>query len=69
MERIEADLVVPGNGEPIRDGAVVWDGPTITSPVGEPITCALSERLTSAPTVGRDLRERRSAQRFPVVPW
>ena len=38
MERIEADLVVPGNGEPIRDGVVVWDGPTITSSVGEPIT-------------------------------
>jgi imidazolonepropionase-like amidohydrolase len=30
MERIEADLLVPGNGEPIRDGAVVWDGSTIT---------------------------------------
>jgi hypothetical protein len=30
MERIEADLLVPGNGEPIRDGVVVWDGPTIT---------------------------------------
>ena len=26
MERIEADLLIPGNGEPIRDGAVVWDG-------------------------------------------
>jgi hypothetical protein len=30
MERIEADLLIPGNGEPIRDGVVVWDGPTIT---------------------------------------
>src|SRR4029453_14324749 len=30
MERIEADLLIPGNGEPIRDGAVVWDGSTIT---------------------------------------
>src|ERR671913_242008 len=30
MERIEADLLIPGNGEPIRDGVVVWEGPTIT---------------------------------------
>jgi imidazolonepropionase-like amidohydrolase len=30
MERIEAGLLVPGRGEPIRDGVVVWDGPTIT---------------------------------------
>jgi len=30
MERIEADLLIPGTGEPIRDGVVVWDGPTIT---------------------------------------
>jgi imidazolonepropionase-like amidohydrolase len=30
MERIEADLLIPGTGEPIRDGLVVLDGPTIT---------------------------------------
>ena len=30
MERIEAGLLIPGSGEPIRDGVVVWDGPTIT---------------------------------------
>ena len=30
MERIEADLLIPGTGEPIRDGLVVWEGPTIT---------------------------------------
>jgi imidazolonepropionase-like amidohydrolase len=30
MERIEADLLVPGRGEPVRDGVVAWDGPTIT---------------------------------------
>ncbi|HEX9340541.1 MAG TPA: amidohydrolase family protein [Thermoplasmata archaeon] len=29
MERIEADLVIPGRGEPIRNGCVVIDGPTI----------------------------------------
>lgn len=29
MERIEADLLIPGRGEPIHDGVVVWDGPTI----------------------------------------
>jgi hypothetical protein len=30
VERIEADLLIPGTGEPIRDGVVVWDGPTIS---------------------------------------
>jgi imidazolonepropionase-like amidohydrolase len=30
MERIEAGLLIPGRGEPIGDGVVVWDGPTIT---------------------------------------
>jgi imidazolonepropionase-like amidohydrolase len=29
MERIEADLLIPGKGEPIHDGVVVWDGPAI----------------------------------------
>jgi hypothetical protein len=30
---------------------------------------AEGEPITSAPTVGRDLGKRRSAQRFLVVPW
>jgi imidazolonepropionase-like amidohydrolase len=30
MERVEAGLLVPGRGEPVRDGVVVWDGPAIT---------------------------------------
>jgi imidazolonepropionase-like amidohydrolase len=30
MGRIEADLLVPGLGEPIRDGVVEWDGSRIT---------------------------------------
>jgi imidazolonepropionase-like amidohydrolase len=30
MERIEVDLLIPGNGEPVHGGVVVWDGPTIT---------------------------------------
>src|SRR5438552_12115458 len=29
MERIEADLLIPGRGEPIRNGCVVLDGSTI----------------------------------------
>jgi imidazolonepropionase-like amidohydrolase len=29
MERIEADLLIPGKGEPVGDGVVVLDGPTI----------------------------------------
>src|SRR5437016_1012302 len=30
MVRIEADLLIPGRGEPIRNGCVVFDGPTIS---------------------------------------
>jgi len=29
MERIEADLLIPGRGEPVRDGVLVTDGDTI----------------------------------------
>jgi imidazolonepropionase-like amidohydrolase len=29
MERIEADLLIPGRGKPVRDGVVVLDGATI----------------------------------------
>lgn len=30
MERIEADVLIPGSGEPVRNGVVVWEGDTIT---------------------------------------
>src|SRR5215469_3662467 len=30
MERIEAELLIPGSGEPVRDGVVVLDGGVIT---------------------------------------
>jgi len=30
MERVEAGLLVPGRGEPVHDGVVVWEGPAIT---------------------------------------
>jgi imidazolonepropionase-like amidohydrolase len=30
MERIEAELLIPGRGEPVTDGVVVFDGPVIT---------------------------------------
>lgn len=30
MERIEADLLIPGRGDPVKNGCVVFDGPTIT---------------------------------------
>jgi imidazolonepropionase-like amidohydrolase len=30
MERIEAGLLIPGRGEPVRDGVVVLDGPRIS---------------------------------------
>jgi hypothetical protein len=35
----------------------------------ERITFVEREPITSAPTVGRELGKRRSAQRFLVVPW
>jgi imidazolonepropionase-like amidohydrolase len=30
MERIEAELLIPGRGQPLRDGVVLLDGPTIS---------------------------------------
>jgi hypothetical protein len=30
MHRIEADLLIPGRGEPVRDGVVVPDGGRIS---------------------------------------
>jgi imidazolonepropionase-like amidohydrolase len=30
MERIEAELLIPGSGEPVRDGVVILDGPVIS---------------------------------------
>ena len=30
MERFEADLLIPGSGDPVRNGVVVVDGPVIT---------------------------------------
>jgi imidazolonepropionase-like amidohydrolase len=41
MHRIEAELLIPGRGEPVRDGVVVLDGPRITyagSAAGAPQT-------------------------------
>ena len=41
MERIEADIVIPGRGEPIHDGCVVLDGAAIAyagSTDGAPVT-------------------------------
>lgn len=37
IERIDADLLIPGNAEPIHEGVVVRDGPTITyaGPAGD----------------------------------
>jgi imidazolonepropionase-like amidohydrolase len=41
VERIEADVLIPGRGEPIFDGCVVLDGPTIAyagPTAGAPVT-------------------------------
>jgi hypothetical protein len=38
-----------------------------SQPAIRPHNCAPIDHITSVPTVGRDLRKRRSAQRFPAV--
>ncbi len=30
LERIEADVLIPGHGDPVKNGCVVFEGPTIT---------------------------------------
>jgi hypothetical protein len=39
VHRIEAELMIPGRGEPVRDGAVVLDGSTISyaGPAADPL--------------------------------
>ena len=52
MERIEADQLIPGRGEPVRDAVVVLDGPTISyagPAAGAPETPGAT--VTRAPTV------------------
>ena len=43
--------------------------PMVAGHIGRTYTFAEREPITSAPTVGRELGKRQSAQRFPVVPW
>ena len=33
MHRIEAELLIPGHGEPVRDRVVILDGPLISYPL------------------------------------
>jgi imidazolonepropionase-like amidohydrolase len=52
MERIEAELLIPGRGEPVRDGVVLLDGPTISyagPAAGAP--AAEGSTVRQAPTV------------------
>jgi len=53
MERIEADVLIPGRGEPIRNGCVVIDGPTI----------AYAGPIEGAPKVPADAR----VERVPAI--
>ncbi len=53
MERIEADVLIPGRGEPIRNGCVVIDGPTI----------AYAGPIEGAPKVPADAR----VDRVPAI--
>jgi imidazolonepropionase-like amidohydrolase len=51
--RIEADLLIPGSGEPIRNGCVVLDGSTIAyaGPIEGAPRSATSDATVSVPTV------------------
>jgi len=53
MEHIEADLLIPGRGDPIRNGCLVMEGPTIT----------YAGPIENAPKTPSDVR----VQRVPVV--
>lgn len=51
MERIEAELLIPGSGEPVPDGVVIFDGPTISyagPPSGAPATPGAQVHRTMA---------------------
>jgi len=52
QQRIHADLLIPGRGDPVRDGVVVLDGPTITY-AGQASTAPETPgaAVTRAPTV------------------
>jgi imidazolonepropionase-like amidohydrolase len=51
--RIEADLLIPGRGDPVRDGVVTFDGPVITyaGPAAEAPRVRLDDTVVAAPTV------------------
>ena len=51
MERIEADMLIPGRGGPIHDGCVVLDGPTIAyagPTAGAPAAGAATDQTQTA---------------------
>ena len=60
MERIEADLLIPGRGTPLRDGVIVLDGAAISyagpaleapaTPGARDLRAALDAGITSAPS-------------------
>jgi len=53
MERMEADLLIPGRGEPIRNACVILDGPTIAfaGPIEDAPKTAGGGRVDRVPVV------------------
>jgi imidazolonepropionase-like amidohydrolase len=51
--RVEADLLIPGSGEPVRNGCVVFEGPTISyaGPVESAPRASASDTTVKVPTV------------------
>ncbi len=51
--RVEADLLIPGLGDPIPNGSVVFDGPTISyaGPIEGAPASATSDAAVSVPVV------------------
>ncbi|MGH9138573.1 MAG: metal-dependent hydrolase family protein [Acidimicrobiales bacterium] len=50
MTRIDAEVLIPGRGEPLRGGAVVFDGPTITY-AGPAVSAPPADDVVHAPVV------------------
>ena len=65
MHRIEAGLLIPGHGDPVRDGVVVLDGPSIgyadlitldADPLADIGVLGDPDRITAVWTRGRQVK-------------
>jgi hypothetical protein len=66
MERIQASLLIPGNGDPIRDGVLVLDGDRIS--FAGPAADAPARGTCGLPLTPASRRCARSAASAPTWP-